>query len=82
MKLAWFPDDKLYLENPKDMTRKLSELTNEFGNVATYNVFLCHTSKEREIKTSTAKMRPNQTYKPLQNKANHLKKDQHLLVFS
>ena len=77
MKLAWFPDDKLYLENPKDTTRKLLELTNESGNVAAYNVFLCHSSNEIEIKpTSTAKTRPNQTYKPLQSKANHFKKRQ------
>ena len=28
----------LYLENPKDNTRKLSELINEFGKVAQYKI--------------------------------------------
>ena len=28
----------LYLENPKDPTRKLLELINEFGNVAGYKI--------------------------------------------
>ena len=28
----------LYLENPKDNTRKLSELINEFGKVARYKI--------------------------------------------
>ena len=32
-----FADDmKLYRDNPKDATRKLLELINEFGNVARY----------------------------------------------
>ena len=26
----------LYIENPKDATQKLSELTNEFGKIAGY----------------------------------------------
>ena len=35
VKLSLFVDDmKLYIENPKDTTRKLLELSNEFGNVA------------------------------------------------
>ena len=28
----------LYIENPKDVTRKLLELTNEFGEVAGYKI--------------------------------------------
>ena len=49
----------LYIENPKDVTRKLLELINEFGKVAGYNTdaqkslaFLHTNSKisEREIK--------------------------------
>ena len=34
-----FADDMiLYIENPKDATRKLLELINEFGNVAGYKI--------------------------------------------
>ena len=54
VKLSLFPDDMiLYIENPKDATRKLLELTNEFGKVAGYKInaqeslaFL-HTNSER-----------------------------------
>ena len=55
-----FADDMiLYLENPKDATRKLLELINEFGKVAGYkitaqkSVVFLYTNKEkseREIK--------------------------------
>ena len=39
VKLSLFADDIiLYIENPKDATRKLLELINEFGNVAGYNI--------------------------------------------
>ena len=35
VKLSLFADDMiLYIENPKDATRKLPELINEFGKVA------------------------------------------------
>ena len=49
----------LYIENPKDVTRKLLELINEFGKVAAYKIntqkslaFLYTNNKrsEREIK--------------------------------
>ena len=49
----------LYIENPKDATRKLQELINEFGKVAGYNInaqkslaFLYTTDEksDREIK--------------------------------
>ena len=37
VKLSVFADDMiLYIENPKDATRKLLELINEFGKVAGY----------------------------------------------
>ena len=49
----------LYIENPKDSTRKLLKLINEFGKVVGYKIntqkslaFLCTNNKrsEREIK--------------------------------
>ena len=60
VKLSLFADDMiLYIENPKDTTRKLLELINEFGKVAGYKInaqkslaFLYTNNKrsEREIK--------------------------------
>ena len=60
VKLSLFADDMiLYIENPKDATRKLLELINEFGKVAGYRInaqkslaFLYTNDKisEREIK--------------------------------
>ena len=39
VKLSLFTDDMiLYIENPKDATRKLLELINEFGKVAGYKI--------------------------------------------
>ena len=39
VKLSLFADDMiLYIENPKDATRKLTELINEFGKVARYKI--------------------------------------------
>ena len=39
VKLSLFSDDMiLYIENPKDSTRKLLELINEFGKVAGYKI--------------------------------------------
>ena len=39
VKLSLFADDMtLYIENPKDATRKLLELFNEFGKVAGYKI--------------------------------------------
>ena len=71
MKLLLFEDDMiLYIENPKDVTRKLLGLISEFGNVVGYksnaqkSVAFLNTSNEkseREIKetvpftTATAK---------------------------
>ena len=63
VKLSLFADDMiLYIENPKDATRKLLELINEFGKVAGYKIksqksraFLYTNNKrsEREIKETT-----------------------------
>ena len=60
VKLSLFADDMiLYIENPKDATRKLQELINEFGKVAGYKInaqkslsFLYNNDEksEREIK--------------------------------
>ena len=39
MKLSLFAHDMIvYIENPKDATRKLLELMNEFGKVAGYRI--------------------------------------------
>ena len=39
VKLSLFADNMiLYIENPKDATRKLLELVNEFGKVARYKI--------------------------------------------
>ena len=39
VKLSLFADDMiLYIENPKDATRKLLELINEFNKVAGYKI--------------------------------------------
>ena len=39
LKLSLFADDMiLYIENPKDSTRKLLELINEYSNVAGYKI--------------------------------------------
>ena len=39
VKLSLFADDMiLYIENPKDSTRKLLQLINEYSNVAGYKI--------------------------------------------
>ena len=60
MKLSLFADDMiLYIENPKDSTRKLLELINEYSNVAGYKIntqkslefiYANNEKTEREIK--------------------------------
>ena len=41
VKLSLFADNMaLYIENPKDATRKLLELINEFGNIAGYYIYI------------------------------------------
>ena len=65
VKLSLFADDMiLYIENPKDATRKLMELSDEFGKVAGYKInaqkslaFLYTNKKrsEREFKLERSK---------------------------
>ena len=60
VKLSLFPDDMiLYIEKPKDATRELLELINEFGKIAEYKInaqkslvflFTNDENSEREIK--------------------------------
>ena len=60
VKLSLFADDMtLYIENPKDYTRKLLDLINEYSNVAGYKINIQKTlaflytnnqKTEREIK--------------------------------
>ena len=60
LKLSLFADDMiLYVDNPKDATRKLLELINEFGKVAGYKInaqkslaflYTNNERSEREIK--------------------------------
>ena len=59
VKLSLFADDILYIENPKDTTRKLPELINAFGKVAGYKItaqkclaflYANNEKSEREIK--------------------------------
>ena len=60
VKLLVFSDDMvLYIENPKDSTRKLLELINEYSNVAGYKIntqkslaflYTNNDKTEREIK--------------------------------
>ena len=38
VKLSLFADDILYTENPKDVTRKILELINEFGKAEAYKI--------------------------------------------
>ena len=60
VKLSLFADDMiLYIENPKDSSRKLIELINEYSKVAGYKIntqkslallYTNHEKTEREIK--------------------------------
>ena len=62
VKLSLFADDRIpYIENPKDSTRKLLEITSEFGKVAGYKIstqkslaflYTNNEKSEREIKES------------------------------
>ena len=63
VKISLFADDMiLYIENPKDSTRKLLELINEYSKVAGYKInthksilfiYTNHEKTEREIKEVT-----------------------------
>ena len=63
VKLSLFADDILYTENPKDATRKLPELVNEFGEVSGYKIsthkslaflHINNESSEREIEETNS----------------------------
>ena len=69
VKLSLFADDMiLYIENPKDATRKLLELINEFGKVAGYKIkaqkSLAYTLTTEDQKEKLRK----QSHSPLQQK--------------
>ena len=69
VKLSLFADDMiLYIENPKDATRKLLELMNEFGKVAGYkmhrNLLHSYTLTKKDEKEKLRK----QSHLPLQQK--------------
>ena len=70
VKLSLFADDMiLYIENPKDATRKLLELINEFGKVAGYkinarNLLHSHTLMKKNLKEKLRK----HSHLPLQQK--------------
>ena len=70
VKLSLFADDMiLYIENPKDASRKLLELINEFGNVADTKLMhrnLLH-SYILMMKTLKEKLRKH-SHLPLQQK--------------
>ena len=70
VKLSLFADDMiLYIENPKDATRKLLELINEFGKVAGYKIMhrnLWH-SYTLTMKNLKEKLRKH-SHLPLQQK--------------
>ena len=71
VKLSLFANDMiLYIENPKDASRKLPELINEFGKVAGYEInaqkslaFL-YTNDEKNLKVKLRK----HSHLPLQQK--------------
>ena len=68
--MSLFADDMiLYIENPKDATRKLLELINEFGKVAGYKLMhrnLLHSSTLM-MKNLKEKLRKH-SHLPLQQK--------------
>ena len=66
VKLSLFTDDMiLYLQNPKDATRKILELINEFGKVAGHrNLLHCYTLTTKDQKEKLRK----QFYLPLHQK--------------
>jgi len=62
VKLSLFPDDViLYIENPKDATRKLLELINEYSKVTGYKIntqkslqsYTLTMRKQREVKETS-----------------------------
>ena len=56
VKLSLFADDVvLYIQNPKDATRKLLELINEFGKVAEYKLLHSYTLTTKDQKEKLKK---------------------------
>ena len=76
VKQSLFADDMiLYIENPKDATRKLLELINEFGKVAGYkiNAFLALIYRNllhsyTPLKKNLKEILRKQSHLPLQQK--------------
>ena len=76
VKLSLFADDMiLYIENPKDATRKLLELINEFVNIAGYKInaqkslaFLYTNNKRKRNKGNTPIYHCNKKNKIPRNK--------------
>ena len=69
-KLSLFADDMtLYIENPKDSTRKLLQLINKYSNVAGYKI---NTQKSLTFQTLTMRKQKEklrkQYHSPLQQK--------------
>ena len=70
MKQILFVDDILYIENPKDDTRKLLELTNKYSKVARYksnmqkSMALLYTTSEKLER----EIRGKKSHLPLQQK--------------
>ena len=66
LKLSLFADDMiLYIENPKDATRKLLELINEFGKIAGHrNLLHSYTLMMKNLKEKLRK----HSHLPLQQK--------------
>ena len=85
VKLSLFADDMmLYIENPKDATRKLLELINEFGKVAGYKInaqkslaFLYNNNKRSERKIKEAiPFTPTETYSKNKFKKNNTRRSE------
>ena len=78
VKLSLFADDMiLYIENPKDSTRKLLELINEYSKVAGYKqkyIYFCYIYNRNLLHSYTLTMRKQkeklrkQYHSPLQQK--------------
>ena len=75
VKLSLFADDMIvYIENPKDSTRKLLELINEYSQVAGYKIntqkspALLYTNNEKVEKESKETIPHHCNNSPLQRK--------------
>ena len=68
-KLSLFSDDMiLYLENPKDSTRKLLELINEYSKVAGYKINTQKSLASLYINSEKIEKLRKQFHSPLQRK--------------